>query len=261
MNASDYFKAGQLQAALDAQLQEVKANPGDPNRRLFLFELCVFAGDLERAKRQIEVLHYDDPKLENAAGLYRLCLQAEQARRAFFAGGPPPVVIGDAPEHVNLRLEAWNALRSGQGTKAAQLLQQANDGAPALKGTVNGQAFEGLRDGDDLFGGVLEVFGQGRYYWLPLEHVDSIQSNSPQFPRDLFWLPGRAVTKVGPAGDVFLPVLYPGAHEHADDAIRLGRSTDWPAAADGIVRGIGAKTFLAGDQALGLTEIRELQIT
>jgi type VI secretion system protein ImpE len=159
-----------------------------------------------------------------------------------------------------LRLEAWTLLRSGDAAAANRLLQQANDAAPVLKGSINGQPFEGLRDGDDLFGGVFEVFGQGRYYWLPMEYVDSIQTNPPQTPRDLLWLPGRAVTKIGPAGDVFLPALYPSSHEHRDDAIKLGRSTDWPAAADGPVRGVGGRTFLVGENALGLLEIRELQI-
>jgi len=56
MNATDLFKAGRLQAAIDAQIQEVKAKPADHGRRLFLFELCAFAGDLERARRQIDAL-------------------------------------------------------------------------------------------------------------------------------------------------------------------------------------------------------------
>ncbi len=90
MNASDLFKAGQLQAAFDAQLQEVKAQPGDANRRLFLFELAAFTGDLDRAHRQIDMLTFDTPELTAAAVLYKNALDSEKARRALFSQGTPP---------------------------------------------------------------------------------------------------------------------------------------------------------------------------
>jgi len=39
MSASELFKAGKLQEAIDAQLKEVKNKPADQSERLFLFEL------------------------------------------------------------------------------------------------------------------------------------------------------------------------------------------------------------------------------
>jgi type VI secretion system protein ImpE len=261
MTASELFRAGRLKDALDAQLQDVKANPADQNRRLFLFELSAYSGDLERARRQIDLIHYDQPDLEGAVGLYRQCLDAEQARRAFFAGGPKPQLLGPAPEHLSQRLEALVQLRSSQTATAVQLLLQANEAPISLKGTINGQPFDGLRDGDDLFGTVLEVFSQGRYFWVPLEQIDSLHANAPHFPRDLLWFPARMVTRGGQSGDVFLPALYPASHEHPDDAIKLGRGTDWPSPVEGIVKGIGGRTLLAGENALGLPEIRELLFT
>lgn len=258
MNANELYRAGKLQAALDAQLLEVKANPGDMNRRLFLFELASFGGDLDRARRQLDLVHYDKPELEQAVSLYRMCLDAEQARRAFFAGGPPPNFFGEQPAHVGQRLEALTCLRSGRPADAARLVQEANDAGPALKGTLNEQPFEGMRDGDDLFGTVLEVFSQGRYFWVPLELVDSLQSNAPQFPRDLLWMPGRIVARNEAAGDVFLPTVYPDSHGHSDEAIQLGRSTDWPET-EGLVRGIGGRSFLAGENVVALLEVRQLE--
>src|SRR5262245_43141677 len=61
MSASEAFKAGRLQEAIDAQIQEVRAHPADHGKRLFLFELAAFAGDLDRARRQIDAVKYDDP--------------------------------------------------------------------------------------------------------------------------------------------------------------------------------------------------------
>src|SRR5262245_13001284 len=187
MNAGDCFKAGRLQAAIDAQLADVKAAPGDFNRRLFLFELSAFAGDFDRAKRQIEMMTYDTPEMQIAVGVYRLALDSEEARRALFAKGQPPQFFAPPPEHVAKRLEAVNELRSGRPGAAAALLQAANDAAPPLQGQFNGKEFDGLRDADDLFGPVLEIFNNGRYFWLPLELASSVALNAPKFPRDLLW--------------------------------------------------------------------------
>src|SRR5439155_22918976 len=113
----------------------------------------------------------------------------------------------------------------------------------------------------DLFGPVLEVFSNGRYFWLPLEQTASVALNPPKFPRDLLWTPARVMLKDGTTGDVLLPVLYPNSHEHADDAIKLGRATDWLVPADGLARGVGAKTFLVGDDSAGLLDWREVLLT
>jgi len=53
MNAGELFKAGQLQAAVDAQLQEVKRNPADEAERVFLGELLVLSGNLDRARQKL----------------------------------------------------------------------------------------------------------------------------------------------------------------------------------------------------------------
>ena len=81
MNATELFKAGSLKEAIEAQTQEVKANPTDPGRRLFLFELLAFAGDLDRARRQIEAVRYDEPERDTAVQRYRRLLDSEAARR------------------------------------------------------------------------------------------------------------------------------------------------------------------------------------
>ncbi|HEX5271049.1 MAG TPA: type VI secretion system accessory protein TagJ, partial [Gemmataceae bacterium] len=75
--------------------------------------------------------------------------------------------------------------------------------------------------------------------------------------RDLLWAPAR-IEMADAAGDVFLPVLYPGSHEHADEGVKLGRMTDWRGAGGGPVLGAGLRTFLADDDAVSLPEWRQL---
>lgn len=261
LNATDLFRAGKLHDAIDAQLKAVKKAPADHGARIFLFELLCFAGDLDRAQRQMETVKYEEMERETAVMFYRKALDAERLRRRLFSEGlSPKFFLDPPPEHVNWRLEALNCLRGGQQAQAAELLARADQAAPALKGQLNDKEFDSLRDCDDLFGPVLEVMAHGEYFWLPLEQVDSIAHAPPKSPRDLLWAPVRMDIRNGPTGDAFIPVLYPGSHEHNDDQIKLGRITDWSAPTTGPVRGQGLRMFLFGDDAVSVLELQQLQM-
>jgi type VI secretion system protein ImpE len=259
MNASELFKAGRLQEAITTQVQEVKANPADQAKRLFLFELLAFAGDLDRARRQIEAVTYTEPELVAGVLAYKNLLDSEQARRRLFRDGVPPKFFGEASEHVHWRLEALNRLREGRPLEAGQCLEKAAEATPAVKGRLNDKPFTSLRDCDDVLAGVLEVMANGAYYWVPLEQVETLIVKAPKFPRDLLWAAGR-LERADSGGNVFLPALYPESHEHPDDQIKLGRSTDWKGAEGGPVQGVGARTFLVDDAAVGLLEWRQLEL-
>jgi len=109
MNATELFKAGKLSEAVDAQVKEVKANPADPNRRLFLFELLAFTGDLDRARRQIEAVKYDDPDKDLALLRYARLLDSEALRRkAFQETGPVlPTTFTEPPFHMSCAWTRW----------------------------------------------------------------------------------------------------------------------------------------------------------
>jgi type VI secretion system protein ImpE len=126
---------------------------------------------------------------------------------------------------------------------------------------LNDKSFDTLRNCDDLLGTVLEVMSHGEYYWMPLEQIDTLAMTAPKYPRDLIWIPAHLAVRDGPAGDVFIPALYPFSHEHADDQVRLGRATDWKAPEDGPVLGVGLQTFLLGDDAISVLEWRTLETT
>ncbi len=259
MSASDLFKAGRLREAVDAQIQEVRSHPADQGRRLFLFELLAFSGDLDRARRQLDAVKYDNVELDTALGAYRKLLDAEQARRRLFSDGLQPHFLADPPEHFRQRLEAVNRLREGRAAEAAELLHKANADSAVFRGLLNDKPFDSLRDADDLFGPVLEVLAQGRYFWVPLEQIETLALSPPRFPRDLLWMPAR-MEMSGSMGEVFLAALYPGSHEHADEQVKLGRATDWKQAETGPVLGAGQRTYLVGEDVVGLLEWRQLEV-
>lgn len=258
MNANELFQTGRLQEAIDAQVQAVKAAPGDNARRLFLFELLTFAGDLARARRQIDAMQHDDLALDAATAVYRRLLDVEEARQRVFAAGEAPKFFGEPPAYARLQLDGLARLREQKPDEAADLLDQAAAASPALRGRLNDKPFTSLRDWDDRFGTVLEVMTQDSYYWVPLEQVAAVTVNPPKYPRDLLWLPANLQMRSGQTGGVFLPALYPGTSSHADDLVRLGRGTDWPD--EGPAVGAGVHLWRADDDSTSLLDWRQLDL-
>ena len=86
----------------------------------------------------------------------------------------------------------------------------------------------------------------------------------PRRLRDLLWAP--ALIHTGPAfkdrelGEVLIPVLTPLASQHQDDAVRLGRLTQWEELADGQVVPAGQKPLLVDGEDFPILELRHLEI-
>jgi type VI secretion system protein ImpE len=261
MNATELFKAGKLKGSIDAQTLEVKASPTDPGRRLFLFELLAFAGDLDRALRQIEAVRYEEPDRDAMVQRYRKLIDSEVLRRKAFEQSVMPSFFIDPPFHLRMRMDAMmNFLPFHRVSEANGLLEGARQMMPTLHVALNDREYPSFHDADDMFGTIIEVMNDGQYYWLPLEQVVSIGLNEPRFPRDLLWFPARVELTDGRTGEVFLPTLYPGSYLHLDDSVKLGRTTDWKTWEGGPVLGIGQKTFLAGEDPVGILEWRELRV-
>jgi len=258
MNANDFYKAGKLNAAIEDQLLAVKSNPTDLGKRMFLFELCSFAGDWERAKRQIDAMQSPDPAMIRTIVNYKACLDGEEHRRKVFQEGVMPNFLVEPPAWVYHRLEAIKLMKAGQAAQAKEVLEKCDSEAPPPSLSWNNQPATHIRDCDDIYGPIIEVFANGGYFWLPLEQVDGITANPPKAPRDLIWFPAKVSVKGGPAGDGFLPVLYPESYASDQDPIRLGRHTDWISTEGSPVRGIGLRLFLIGDDALPTPELRSL---
>ena len=260
MNARDHFSAGRLAAAIEAQLQEVKASPLDSGRRTFLFELLAFAGEWQRAEQQLAVLAQETSEKGWGATVYQNLLVAEQARRKVFAGQARPEVFIDPPAFIATRWEALEHLARGTDDASAaaiQKLQQSDDAAPAVRGMLNDQPVEGLRDADDLLAPILEVMILRDYIWVPWSQVRELEVEKPTHPRDLIWTPASLVLADGEQRRAYLPALYPGTSAAASDELKLGRLTDWLVPdVNGPVRGVGQHLLLAGERDFGLLDVR-----
>jgi type VI secretion system protein ImpE len=231
MHARELFQAGRLDEAIESLGVELRRDPTDAQRRAFLFELLAFAGNHDRAARQLDVLGATNAQAGIGALTYKAALQADRLRTEMFTTGALP--SGPAPAPVS--------------------------------GTLNGQPFSSLEDADPRVGARLEVFAGGEYLWLPLEHVATLRMERPARLRDLLWAPARLIT--GPTfrglelGEVLLPVLTPLAALHADPEVRLGRKTVWEELPDGRAVPAGQRLLLVDGEEVPVLEVRELVVT
>lgn len=260
MTAKELYQAGQLSDAIGAVTAEVKANPADTQKRGFLAELLCFQGNVERADLQLDVMAKQDTASALGISLFRQTLRGELARRQFFGEGRLPEFLDVPPDHLRLTLEASVALRTGDAAEAVRLLEQAEAARPAVAGDCDGQAFDDLRDLDDLTAGFFEVItSSGKYYWVPTERVVEITFHAPERPRDLIWRRASMTVADGPEGDVYVPAIYvPPAGVELDEPTLLGRATDWLGGDGEPVRGVGQRILLVGDEARPLLQITEL---
>src|SRR5580765_6175279 len=111
--AKELFAAGKLDEAIAELLSEVKANPNDVARRTFLFELSCFAGDWERAERQLDVIGHQSAQAELGVMVYRSNIKAEQERRRVFAEGIQPHFLQEPPAYVDLHVAALKQIQQG----------------------------------------------------------------------------------------------------------------------------------------------------
>ena len=257
--AKELFDAGELGAAIEELTREVKANPGDLWRRTFLFELLCFAGEFDRAERQLDVVGHQSAQAEVGVQVYRNLLKAERARARLFSDGLQPHFLAEPPAYVDLHLAAINRVREGNIAKARQLLDQAEEERPALKGKLNGQPFPDFRDYNDVVGPVLELMVQDKYTWLPLEQATYIEIPPPQQLRDLMWASVRVETTDGTIGEVFLPMLYANSSQHPNDQVKLGRMTDWKNLGEIIYFAFGLRLFLVGDEEKAILEVKTIE--
>ena len=231
MTAKQLFDIGKVREAEKQLTAYLRDHPTDVGQRTFLFELLCFAGDYDRAEKQLAVLSQGSPDAELGAILYFAALHAEKTRHQMFGAEDFP--------------------------------RQAAVPSPA--GMLNGRPFESLTDCDPDIGARLEVFAAGSYLWIAFEHLASIEMEPPRKLRDTLWRP--AIVRTAPSfqgaelGEVLVPVLYPFSWKHPDESVWLGRMTDWAADDEGKQYPSGQRTWLIDGEEIPFLEVRSVEFS
>jgi type VI secretion system protein ImpE len=229
VKAKELFEAGKVREAERELTSYLRDHPMDVAQRTFLFELLSFAGDYSRAGKQLSVLSQGSPDKELGAVLYYAALHAEETRHQLFEKQEFPKETSTV---------------SGPGT-------------------LNGKPFQSLRDADPDLGPRLEVFAAGAYLWIPFEHIASVEIQPPRRLRDTLWVP--AFVKTGPSfkgtelGEVLIPAIYPFSWKSPNEAIWLGRVTDWAGDDEGNEYPSGQKILMMDGEEIPFLEVRSLE--
>ena len=232
MIAKQLFEAGKVTEAIQALSSHLRDHPADVHSRTFLFELLCFAGEHDRAEKQLSVLAKGGQQAEMGAVLYYSALHGERTRLEIFRKQAfPRTPDGKAPE--------------------------------PPPGKINGRPFQTIRDADPDIGPRLEIFAAGAYMWLPFAHIASLHMEAPKRLRDTLWAP--ASIRTGPAfkgtelGEVLIPVIYPFSWKHPDESVWLGRMTAWGEDDQGVQYPSGQKIFLVDGEEFPLLEVRTIE--
>jgi type VI secretion system protein ImpE len=260
-DAGNLFREGRLRDAITEQTARVRAAPADVAKRWLLAELLCFAEEWERADRLLDVIALQAAEMAAAALGFRRLLRAEEVRRQVMLDGRAPQIVGTAGDALYPVAEALLCLRNGPPERAAAKLEEVAAATPAMAGIRNGeQRFDVFRDLDDVCAAFVEFITEGgEYHWVSVADLTVLETQPQQRPRDLIWRPARLEIRDGPAGDVYLPALYVAPASDRDDALRLGRRTDWLEQPGAPVRGLGQRMFLVGDDDVPLHELGRLE--
>ncbi len=254
------YETGRLDEAIAAANEGLKSKPTDIALRSFLVELLCFDGQIERADKQLEAIARLEAKHIPGVKQYRDLLRGEQARRDVLYSGRAPELMLTLDSLLEAHLMALVVLREGRPEDALTMLRAAEADRPAIAGSADGARFEDLRDLDDVLAPVLEaITADGKFFWIPLSGVKSIEFEAPERARDLIWRSARMELADGKRGHVYIPAIYPVA-AGADAALRLGRATDWLEEKGGPVRGVGRKCWLVGEEDMDIMALSRIEI-
>jgi type VI secretion system protein ImpE len=259
MSAVETLREGKLDEALAELQQEIRRKPADAKLRVFLFQLLAVRGDWERALVQLNVAAQQEPANLVMAQMYREALQCEVLRAEVFAGKRSPLVFGDPPVWIGWLIEALRLTADGDHAAAAKLREQAFEAAPATAGKVDDRPFQWLADADSRLGPVVEAIVSGRYFWVPIERIRSIQLEAPTDLRDMVWMPATFTWSNEGQMVGLIPTRYPGSEASSDAAIRLARKTEWSEPAEGTQLGLGQRLLATDDCDYPLMDVRQIE--
>jgi len=253
-------RSADLDGALAAAQDRVRADPTAPAPRILLFQLLAVLGQWDRALLQLKALAELDASLLPLAWTYRSAIQAERIRDKVFRGEAVPPVLGEPAQWTALLLEALKYTATGRTEEGAALRRQAFEAAPATPGRIDGQPFSWIADADSRIGPMLELVVQGRYVWAPFERVSALTIEPPTDLRDLVWTPVHVVWVNEGETEALLPARYVGTEHLEDRALALSRKTVWEPCGEQCYLGYGQRMWVTDRDEYPVLDAREIRL-
>ena len=228
-HAQDLYREGRLTEAIASLQAHLRDQPGDQRARSFLFELLCFAGEFDRARKQLMAFAQDSNDTRLGVTFYMAALTAEVERQAWYEDG--------------------SAFEPASGAD--------------VSGICNGRSFKGISDLDSRLGGSLEFLAAGKYHRIAFRNLKCIEMGPPTRVRDLYWRTASAETseQLGSSeiDSMLVPVLYPHSWLFDDDLTRLGRTTDFAISSTGTEIPCGQRILVVGGEQIPFLDIQSIE--
>jgi len=259
MHAEELLRNGQLLESLGKLEDEVRHNPADAQKRVFLFQLLSVLGQWKRALTQLSVAAELDSTNLLMAQMCREALQCEAFRSEVFSGKRLPHIFGEPEQWVGEVVQANQLTGQGHDKEAQQLRTQAFEAAPTVSGMIDDQPFEWIADADPRMGPVMEAIINGRYYWVPLFRVSQVIFDPPSDLRDMVWLPAQFTWTHGGEAVGLIPTRYPGSESSEDTQIQMARKTQWVERGTDMYIGLGQRMWATDQGEYPLLETKRIK--
>jgi type VI secretion system protein ImpE len=244
--------------SLQQLTDQIRLKPQDFKQRVYLVQLLCVMGQWSRALTQLTVAAELDAIAIPMKQVYADAIQGEGLRAEVFAGKRSPLLFGQPDEWIALLIESMMQAGNGNAELSENLRQRAFEAAPSRSGTLNGEAFEWLCDGDMRLGPVLEAYVNGRYYWIPFDRLATVKIEAPEDLRDYVWTPAHLTFVNGGETLALIPTRYPGSEASNDGQIQLAKKTDWLEPTPNVFTGIGQRSFSSNVADYALMDVREI---
>lgn len=262
MSAADEIhsclKVSDISGALSCCKAAIRKAPTDAELRFMLFQLLGLQADWEGASNQLIAYSELTGRQSPLPIVLNNVIQTEVRRKYVFTGDEAPTVFGEPQEWIAYMVQAVSEAGKGNFEAAKTLHQQAAEKIHPLSGSINGQPFSWLMDGDSRLGFVMEAVINGKYYWVPQIRLRAIQMQAPEQVRDVIWAAATLSLDTGADISAFLPVRYPGAQSWSDARMKLARATDWETPVEDFYTGLGQRMWMTDTGEYPMLETREI---
>ncbi|CCN85696.1 putative virulence protein, SciE type [Vibrio nigripulchritudo SFn27] len=251
-------RQAKLQETLDSVIQSIKSNPKDAALRSYFIELLCIDGQLERADEQLMQATKLFPEFLAGASQIRHLVKAAQARVDFVQGGATANFLGSNEQQYATLTQLNLAIHEGNAEEVERLSEELESLRPETTLTINGTEYPDVRDIDDSLNGFIELYSStGNYYLAPLDQVEYLNIKPASNLLETIWRPVEFSIKGITEGEAHIPLTYSRSDR---DANKLGKETDWhPVVEDKVFVGHGQKVWLAGESALPLATIENIE--
>jgi type VI secretion system protein ImpE len=258
--AEELIRQGKPAEAMASLKEAIRQDPSDAAKRVFLFQLMCVMGEWDKALTQATVASDLNGINQMLATVGRTVIQCEAFRREVFAGNRSPLLLGEPLPWVGMLVQAAQLSGKGEHRAAGELRAQAFDLAEPSAGRITVHSgdqaetmeFAWAADADERLGPMIELMLEGKYYWVPMSHIASMDIDPPQDLRDAVWMPVSLRWVNGGDAMGLMPTRYPGSEHSPDDAIKLSRKTEFVE--------LGESAFVVFGQRMWATDVGEFPL-